>query len=118
MTCPTCGKTFQPKTKRQKYCSRHCERQATAERYANRDEPPVPINATPIDEFICKNCGKTVFIYSRTDQRSSYCCGKCAVKYRNKLSLEQNIKKRGDNLGMSSGMSLQSLIRRERRGLD
>ena len=66
----------------------------------------------------CPTCGKTVFIYSRTDQRSSYCCGKCAVKYRNKLSLERNIKKRGDNLGMSSGMSLQSLIRRERRDLD
>lgn len=118
MICTRCGKSFVPKTASQKFCSRRCERQNTYNNYCNRDEPaPVP-DARPIAEFVCKNCGKTVFIYSRFDQRSAYCCGKCATKHRNKLSKAHNIKKRGDNIGISPGMSLGSLIRRERRDLD
>lgn len=118
MICPVCNKSFEPRAINQIYCSHEHKELAQRQRYMQRDEPPVPINATPIDEFICKNCGKTVFVYDRSDQRSSYCCGKCAVKYRNKLTKERATKKRGDNLGMSSGMCLGSLIRRERRSLD
>ena len=42
----------------------------------------------------------------------------CAVKYRNRQTALRNVKKRGDNIGLSGGMTLGSLIRRERRALD
>ena len=42
----------------------------------------------------------------------------CAVKYRNRQTALRNVKKRGDNIGLSGGMALGSLIRRERRDLD
>ena len=118
MICKFCKTNFEPKTKSQIFCSRKCERANASYNYANRDEPNITATTRPIAEFTCKNCGKSVFIYSRSDQRSTYCCGKCAVKYKNKLAKERRIKKRGDNLGISSGMSLSSLIRRERRNRD
>lgn len=118
MKCLECGREFTPNAKSQKFCSRHCGVINKNKNYAQRDEPPEPLNGRPIAEFICKNCGKSVFIYTRHDQRSSYCCGKCATKYKNKMSQLHNIKKRGDNIGISSAMSLGNLIRRERRDLD
>lgn len=118
MICPLCQKHFEPRAVNQIYCSHKCMCLVKRQRYCHSDEPPVPIDTRPIAEFVCKNCGKTVFIYSRFDQRSAYCCGKCYVKYRNKQALLRNVKKRGGNLGVSPGMSLSNLIRRERRDID
>lgn len=117
MTCPTCGKNFAPRAKNQIYCSRKCERRAYNARYLNGDAKPDIPDALPIDEFICKNCGKVVFIYDRSDQRTVYCSGKCFVAYQKKRAAQRAARVRG-NLGVSGGMCLGSLIRRERRDLD
>lgn len=104
MKCPTCNKAFVPRAVNQKFCSRKCERAATHQRYINRDTPNPPQGVMPIDEFICKNCGKVVFIYDRTDQRATYCSGKCAAAYAKKRAALKNEKVRG-NLDISGGMS-------------
>lgn len=117
MICPQCHKDFKPRAVNQKYCSYTCERVAQHQRYLDRDEPPVPEYVRPIDEFICKCCGKTVFIYDRHDQRTTYCSGKCCAAYQKKLASQRAGRVRG-NLGMSGGMCLGSLIKRERRDLD
>lgn len=117
MICPTCNTEFEPRAVNQKFCSRKCERHAMRQRYWNRDEPDTPINSRPIDEFVCKNCGKTVFIYDRHDQRTTYCSGMCAAAWQKKTAEQKRRRLRG-NLGVSGGMCLGSLIKRERRDLD
>ena len=117
MICPQCNKSFTPRAVNQKYCSHQCQNLAGTQRYFERDEPPIPVGARPIDEFICKTCGKTVFIYDRFDKRTAYCSGKCCIAYCKKLTAQKRRRVRG-NLGMSGGMCLGSLIKRERRDLD
>lgn len=84
MICPTCNKPFEPRAVNQIYCCRDCERTASRQRYYNRDSKPDQPNKIPIAKFTCKNCGKTVFIYDRNDQRSVYCSGMCSAAYQKK----------------------------------
>lgn len=91
MKCPTCDHEFKARAVNQIYCSRKCERIAARQRYLQRDEPEVVQGVMPIDEFICKNCGKTVFIYDRADQRTTYCSGKCAAAYQKKRAAQRKL---------------------------
>lgn len=69
-------------------------------------------------EFECRECGKHVFVVEKSDKRSVYCSQQCEKKYWRDLTRRNNDKrKHGGNLGMSGGMSLGSLIRREARDL-
>lgn len=114
--CDYCGKEFHTEYPTKLYCSLKCANQA----YWSREEDDYkysPESAEPIRVFHCKNCGKEVKIFSRLDQRTTYCCGKCAANFARKLAAERQRKRRG-NLGVSAGMSLGSLIRREKRNLD
>ena len=69
----------------------------------------------PIDSFECRTCGKTVEIYDRFDKRTVYCSRACEKKFWRDATKHKN---RNGNIDLSGGMSLQSLIRRERRSLD
>lgn len=75
---------------------------------------PLPFEK-PIDSFHCRQCGKLVEIFDRTDKRTVYCSRACEKKYWRHQSAN---KRRDGNNGMSGGMSLGNLIRRERRDLD
>lgn len=75
---------------------------------------PLPYEQ-PIDSFTCRHCGKTVDIYDRFDKRTVYCSRACERKFWREQSKRKN---RNGNIGLSGGMSLQSLIRRERRDLE
>lgn len=69
----------------------------------------------PIDSFTCRQCGRTVEIFDRFDKRTVYCSRACEKKYWREQSKRKHV---AANRGMSGGMSLNSLIRRERRDLD
>lgn len=71
-------------------------------------------------EFDCKNlrCKRHVVVVEKRDKRTSFCCPQCEKQYWRDVTRHDNgIHKRGGNNGMSGGMSLGSLIRRERRDL-
>ena len=91
----------------------HDERKAY---YATETVRRVPLPwEKPIDSFTCRQCGKTVDIYDRSDKRSVYCSRACEKKFWRDASRHKN---RNGNIGMSPAMSLGSLIKRERRDLD
>lgn len=69
----------------------------------------------PINSFVCRTCGKSVDIYDRHDKRTVYCSHACERKYWRDVTKHRN---RNGNIGLSGGMSLQSLIRREKMSLD
>lgn len=118
-TCPKCGKIFETEYPTKIFCDEKCAKAA----YYDRDEsfydfPHAP-DAVPLFSFECANCGKTVHVYSMYDQRNRYCCGKCAAAYRRRKAAKALAKQRySSNLGMSGGMSLGSLKRREARSVD
>lgn len=114
--CEFCGKEFVTEYPTKLYCSVYCAEKA----YWDREESDynyLPDSVEPLFIFNCKNCGKEVKIFSRLDQRHTFCCGKCAASYKRKLAAERRRKSKG-NIGMSGGMSLVSLIKREKRNLD
>ena len=111
-TCSCCGEKFYTEYPTKVYCSEKCALQA----YYKREESDYKYlaeTAEPIFIFNCAECGKEVKIFSKYDQRNTYCCGKCAKKASIRRAKIRNTKHRGDNLGMSGGMSLSSLKRRE-----
>ena len=109
-TCPKCGKIFSTEYPSKIFCNKNCANKASYERDESCYEFPHEPDAEPVFTFQCANCGKTVNIYSKYDQRSRFCCGQCAKKfYKNQLTS----KRTDGNIGMSGGMSLGSLIRRE-----
>lgn len=108
MLCPVCNKIFEPAVPHQKYCSTKC---GTWARNNNLTPPREPY------EFVCAHCGKHVVVEPFKDYRSVYCSRRCHDREREKRKEERRRRLRG-NLGMSGGMSLGSLIRRERRDLD
>lgn len=104
MICPVCNKIFEPTVPNQKYCSTKCQQ------WANNNHlipPRVPY------EFDCRCCGKHVVTAPFGDRRTVFCSKQCEKRW-----WKHPQKKRNGNLGMSGGMSLGSLIRRERRDLD
>lgn len=109
--CPYCGTTFLPPYPHQIFCCRRCTK-----KYHKKIGKPHPDNARlPVfSEFTCKECGKHVYIREMSDQRTEFCCARCCERYY-KHKRERNCT---TNMGMSGGMSLGSLIRRERRSLD
>lgn len=85
------------------------------EYYSKETVRPTPQQGQkPIDTFECRQCGRIVEIFDRFDKRTVYCSRACEKKYWRLQSKRLN---KGSNVGMSSGMSLQSLIQRERRDL-
>lgn len=66
-------------------------------------------------------CGKEVLVYDEKDRRESFCSRECEHVYWKHSSIYA---KQGSgstehaNRGMSGGMSLGSLIRRERRDME
>lgn len=114
--CKWCGKTFFTEYVSKIYCSEYCRREARDNREVS-DYEFVPEGTEPLFEFECAECGRLVKVWSRYDQRIKYCSGRCCKRAKNKRVAEQYAKKRGSNQGMSGGMSLGSLIRREARAL-
>lgn len=106
MKCAQCDKEFEPAVPYQKYCSAEC-RQVY---YRTHDDLP---EREPF-EFFCKHCGKYIVTATHGDRRSVFCSRKCEKKYW-KHSLRHS---KRENNGMSGGMSLSSLIWREKRALD
>ena len=115
--CKHCGSVFLTEYPTKIYCSLKCANAAYFEREES-DYKYLPESAEPLYTFTCAHCGKEVKIFSKYDQRCTYCCGKCAKLAKQARAAERRKKQRGDNLGMSQGMSLGSLIRRENRDLD
>ena len=113
MKCRQCGKEFEPDNPARKFCSVKCCQQNRNRRQRTGEPPP---RGEPF-EFICAHCGKHVENDGYHDKRFIYCSRRChdRAKEQRKASRKRH---RGDNLGMSGGMSLRSLIRRERRSLD
>lgn len=114
MICPQCLRNFTPEHKNQVYCSRKCCKAAYYNRECARDEPP---NANALRYFHCEECGRGVNIYTKADPRYRFCSGKCYMKAKDRRKAERRKRLRG-NLGISGGMCLGNLIRRERRSLD
>lgn len=106
MNCPICLKSFLPSVPFQKYCSTACCVKAN-----NNDLQP------PRDEFIfrCAHCGKLVVTEPFKDYRYKYCSKRCHDRAHEQ---RKDKRKRVGNNGLSGGMSLGSLIKRERRCLD
>ena len=113
MICPVCNKNFEPRRRSQIYCSRKCCKTAYYNRECSRDEMP---DQNALRYFFCEECGRGVNIYNN-DRRQYFCCGKCYLENKERRKRERRRRLRSDNLGMSSGMSLSSLIRRERQDL-
>ena len=116
--CEHCGKAFYTDYPTKLYCSENCAKKARFERDESYYDFPHAPDAEPLFTFQCKNCDKTVHVYSKYDQRISYCCGICAKQYQNVRERQRLAKQRyTSNIGMSGGVSLGSLIRREARDL-
>ncbi|MBQ7199362.1 MAG: hypothetical protein IJS29_08880 [Selenomonadaceae bacterium] len=111
--CEFCGKIFTTEYASKIFCDKDCARKARFERDESFYEFPHEPNAEPLFTFECSNCGKTVNVYSKYDQRNRFCCGKCAKNFKRKQDAMRYAKKSDSNIGMSGGMSLGSLIRRE-----
>lgn len=115
MICAICGRSFEPKVYNAKYCSRKCRKKASRLREKSkiviREDIP---DGIPIREFHCRQCGGLVTVKSEKDKRTVFCCKEHEKRY-----WKHPPKKRREtaNQGMSGGMSLNSLIRRERMDL-
>lgn len=116
--CKSCGKSFETEYESKLYCDKKCAKKMARNRDESFYDYPKE-SEIPLRSFECKFCGKRVDVYSRYDQRISFCCYKHSILYRNAEAKKRFSKgKKGSNIGMSSGMSLGSLIRREKRSLE
>lgn len=96
----------------QHFCSKDCE-VAYRRLYGSDSIPGIPIR-----EFTCRECGHEVSVKDIMDRRTVFCCPACEKKYWRHHYLKENQLKHGrESQGMSSGMSLGNLIRREKRDL-
>lgn len=118
-TCPHCGKIFSTEYLSKIYCCKKCANEARFSRDESFYDFPHSPDQEPLFSFECAQCGKTVHVYSKYDQRSRFCCGICASAYKRVTEAKRLARHpRTSNLGMSGGMSLESLIRRESRSVD
>ena len=76
--CKQCGKEFLTEYPTKLYCSLKCANAAYFEREES-DYKYLPETAEPFFIFNCAECGKEVKIYSKYDQRHTYCCGSGAI---------------------------------------
>ncbi len=72
--CPICGKQFQKKMIRQKYCSPACGRYANRHNKVTHTEMP---NAEVIRTFTCRRCGELVKVTDPLDKRLKFCSQHC-----------------------------------------
>ncbi|MGM9520096.1 MAG: hypothetical protein ACI3WS_05415 [Phascolarctobacterium sp.] len=108
--CLYCGASFTPKRDNHRFCSRHCSHYYH-NRIGNQHKPADSQHV--IREFMCKECGKHVMISDTKDKRTEFCNAKCCRDYYR----HGRERKCTTNQGMSGGMSLGSLKRREARAL-
>ncbi len=73
-TCPICGKQFQKKMSRQKYCSPACGRYANRHNKVTHSENP---DAEVIRTFTCRRCGDLVRVTDPMDKRLKFCSQYC-----------------------------------------
>lgn len=87
-----------------------------------KEHPPVhsdpPDGAEVLRTFECRLCRKEVKVVSSRDHRTQFCCCQHERKYWRHDYQRHNSGRTRENQGMSSAMSLGSLIKRERRDLD
>ena len=119
--CKYCKKIFTPNSTNsgvfQKYCSRACSR---SDYYENGTKHREDFQANEvIREFYCRHCGKRVYVVDKKDHRSTYCSAQCERAYWRDVTKYGNgsRRSRGGEAGISGGMSLGSLIRREKYAL-
>lgn len=117
--CEYCGKPIETPYPNKRFCNKSCAHSARLTRDESFYNFPHEPNAAPLFSFQCAECGKEVKIYSKYDQRTRFCCGICCAKFNQRQYRQRHSKQRyTSNLGMSGGMSLGSLIRRESRSVD
>lgn len=75
-TCPNCQKKFIKRYKQQKYCSVKCKKH-----FLRKHMKEHPASGELIKSFICKKCGKTVYIYDTKDRRTKFCDTLCERRY-------------------------------------
>ena len=108
--CLYCGASFQG-APYAKYCSKACRKKYWKRQKIVHKDPPdgVPI----LNEFRCKECGKTVLVWEDSDKRTVLCSRQCEEKFWKHDYLQgSKHSKSGNNI--SPGMSLGSLIQREK----
>lgn len=113
MKCRQCGKEFTPNKPTQKFCSQKCCLQNGRDRKKTGEPPP----AGEAFVFVCKHCGKKIFNDGRSEKHWVFCSKRCYNRDKEQRK-EARKRYRGNNRGLSGGMSLSSLIRREKRSLD
>ena len=116
MNCVQCGKDFTPKIRIQRFCSKDCRRYYFHHHETYHKENDT--NAEIIRQFDCCQCKRLVLVTNKRDQRTVFCSRTCERNYWREVT-KHAVKNRGsrNNQEMSGGMSLGSLIRRERRDL-
>lgn len=112
--CAVCGMPFLPVTANAKYCSHKCAKRADRKRQTSPHRTPVEGDII-LREFYCSWCGHLVEVVEETDKRTVFCCCECERKYWKRPP--ERRRGSGNNRGLSGGMSLGSLIRREKRNL-
>ena len=112
--CPECGNSFVTEIPYKIFCCKE-----HSDRYYHNHGKEHDFNSTSpiIRSFECRECKKIVYVTDTTDKRYVYCSQKCEKEYWRKKTRRNYSKARSTNQGMSGGMSLGSLIRRERRDL-
>ena len=108
-SCLYCGAMFTTSRKNKKFCSPRC-----CHYYHNRigKQHKVDDNteARVLRDFACKQCGKHVYVTDSQDRRTEFCTAKCCRDYWRHREKWHPV----GNQGMSGGMSLGSLKRREK----
>lgn len=112
--CDECGALFVPKRKASRFCSLRCQKRYYKKHPPQHPEDYMEFSGVPIREFTCRMCHRNVRVYDRRDQRTVFCSQACEKKF-----WKHPLWKRREtaNQGMSGGMSLESLMRREREDL-
>ncbi len=113
--CLWCGHEFHNRNRNVKYCSEECRRKMKRKR--NRRYKDTchchPEGSQVILEFDCRKCGKHVAVTDSRDKRTVLCCVSCERQYWKHAYRYRN---RGcePNQGMSGGMDIVRLKKRER----
>ena len=114
--CENCGRQIIDPRPTQKYCCLECQGQAYYLRNTFRRIPRP--GEKVIREFYCRQCGGLVQVVDKDDRRTVFCCAEHERKYWRDVTKHSSAKHQlKTNLGMSSGMSLGSLKKREARDL-
>ena len=108
--CAQCGKAFTSERLFQICCSPNCTRKYFRNHGKFHAEPGK--NDVILRSFVCRQCNRDVYVTSKADHRTVFCCQACEKKYWRDVTKHKS-RGRDSNQGMSGGMSLGSLIRRE-----